>query len=462
MISAAAAGDRQTLRALSEIENLLVSSPELAAQLRTFDPDRVVLEEGVPNHALFIILEGSLVLLKTLSDGSRVEVSRHRRGELIGVNSFATDTPSFCTAVTAEPTRVLKFGPTLLESLPTSFPKMHRIVQKLIVANLASRYRTAVSLQLDLAASNRALTETRNRLVHQEKLATLGQLAAGVAHEVNNPIAAIQRHRDTLSTLLSDLLAGPLPDGVPDFWAAGIQARGSLSEQRQVMEHLAGSFPNQPRALLRRVSALPEVLRERVLYRSKIDGEKLLATFECAFLLNHLGSCADQIADLVAKLKDYARPASLAPEPVDIRESIENSFVVLNPMLRKCELISELPAGLIVHARPTSLTQIWTNLIKNACEAMGDGGILRVTAAAEGDWIAVEIADNGPGIPDEIRSRIFDVNFTTKTGGEHFGLGLGLSITKSLIEENNGRLALRETPGGGSTFEIRLPRPVKS
>jgi signal transduction histidine kinase len=123
-------------------------------------------------------------------------------------------------------------------------------------------------------------------------------------------------------------------------------------------------------------------------------------------------------------------------------------------------LHAELAVGLTVSARATSLTQIWTNLIKNACEAMDDHGVLRVRAFRSGDHAVVEISDNGPGIPEDLRKKIFDVNFTTKTGGENFGLGLGLSITGSLVKENDGILELTDTPGGGCTFRVKFPIPL--
>jgi len=449
---------------VAEIRRLVAANPELKANLCEFPIDEQVIKEGAPNHALYILLDGMLALFKQMPGDGNVEVSRHGRGELIGVHSFATDNRSFCTAQAVEPTRALKLGPALMESLPTAYPALHRLVQRLIVANLAGRYRSAVRLQVQLSEANRELTETRNRLIHQEKLATLGQLAAGVAHEVNNPVAAIQRHTETLRETLPALLELAAPGKASAFWDAGLASPGALAGQRDAMESLSTAYPEQSRALIRRVAAVPPNLQESILGRpgsveTTADGAALLAIFESAFLLRHLGASAQQISHLVTKLKEYARPASAARETVDVRESIESTFVVLNPLINRLELHAELAVGLTVSARATSLTQIWTNLIKNACEAMDDQGVLRVRAFRSGNHAVVEISDNGPGIPEDLRKKIFDVNFTTKTGGENFGLGLGLSITRSLVKENDGILELTDTPGGGCTFRVKFPIP---
>jgi len=448
--------------AVEAIQHLVAANPELMSHLRDFAVGARPIEEGAPNHRLFVILEGALALFKNLPGGGVIEVSRHGRGDLVGVHSFATDNRSFCTAEAVEPTRALRLGPSLLESLPTNYPELHRLVQRLIVANLAMRYRSAVQLQVQLSEANRELTETRNRLIHQEKLAVLGQLAAGVAHEVNNPVAAILRHSDTLKELLPPLLESAAPGLAAEFWRAGLDSPGSLATQREAMEALTAAYPALPRAALRQVAAIPPDLRTKVLGKPgatsvTANGTALIAIFECAFLLRHMGTGAHQISHLVKKLKEYARPASIDPEVVDIRESIEGTFVVLNPLINRHQLSAMLTPGLNVSARATSLTQIWTNLIKNACEAMESGGTLSVRAFANNGRALVEIQDTGPGIPEELKHRIFEVNFTTKTGGENFGLGLGLSITRSLINENDGVLELTETPGGGCTFRVSFP-----
>lgn len=455
--------EQSAARTVEEIERILKASPELGEHLRHFEPGACIMREGEANHALFVLLEGSLTLFKRLPEGGRLEVSKHRRGELVGVHSFATDNRSLCTAQAQKPVRAICLGPSLLDSLPTAFPELHRLVQRLIVANLAGRYRSAVNLQIELSEANRELTETRNRLIHQEKLATLGQLAAGIAHEVNNPVSAMQRHADTLLQLLPELLERAAPKKSAAYWEAGLASAGTISGQRDAMELLAQNYSAHPRALLRRVAALPEALHAGVLgkpgsSRAASKGLVLLAIFECAFLLRHLDASASQVAHIVAKLKEYARPVTLDLEEVDISESIENTFVVLNPLISRHDLHADLPTGLMVEARGASLAQIWTNLIKNACEAMDYGGELHVRAFADGQNVIIEIADKGPGIPDFLRKRVFEVNFTTKTGDENFGLGLGLSITRSLVKEHNGTLQIFDTPGGGCTFRVSLPR----
>jgi signal transduction histidine kinase len=183
-----------------------------------------------------------------------------------------------------------------------------------------------------------------------------------------------------------------------------------------------------------------------------------LTGFECAQWLHAQGLAAAQVAHLVASLKSYVRPDSAGPSRVNLAESITGVLTMLGHELKPHQLETELDPSLHVHAPPGDLWQIWTNLIQNACDALPPSGRLEITTRAK-DHHQVEVAviDHGPGVPAALRERIFDLNFTTKTGDEHFGLGLGLGITQSLVTQHGGRIWLSDTPGGGATFTVSLP-----
>jgi signal transduction histidine kinase len=450
---------------VARLRHLAETDPALGIHLVAYEPGEALLREGAPNDRLFVLLQGEVTLLKTPEDGSDpIPVSTQGAGDLLGVNSVATRSPSFSTVRARTPLRCLRLDAAVLAALPETHPEFHRLLERLITANLADRYRGSVQLQLRLARANQELTQTRNQLVHQEKMAVLGQLVAGLAHELNNPAAALLRQCEHQETALASLLPAEADSPERTLWLAGRQPVPTGSQAaRDQSARLEAAHPDLPRALLRRLAAVPAALWPLLLPPAGAtalddDATRRLALFESALLLHSQRVATAQISHLVAGLKNYARPAGGAPVPVNLRENIEQVLVILNHTLRDTPLETDLDPDLEVLGRPGDLSQVWTNLLRNAREASGPGVPLRVCArrGAPGEAV-VSIIDRGPGVPPDLRERIFDLNYTSKTGRENFGLGLGLSICVGLVAAHSGRIEISDTPGGGATFAVRLP-----
>lgn len=446
----------------AEVLRLSADDPAIAARVERFEVNEVLLYEGEANSNLFLVLEGELELSKQRPDGPPLSVSRHSAGDLIGVNSFATQNPSFCTARAKTPLSVLRLDEAMIAGLAASYPVLDQFVKELMVANLANRYRAAVSLQIELLESNRELTETRNQLIHKERLALLGNLVAGVAHELNNPASAILRECEHLESVITALLnrSTSIPENWQPYWQAGAQRNPATSLLRQRLKSLEHSHPNIPRAQLRAVASLPIDLEPTLIARLRqSQGAKPaeLDIADAAFLLRAVSVSATQITHLVTALKTHARPGVSQQESVNLAESIGNSLVMLGHLAKRHAVECDLDPALAIMGLPGDVNQIWTNLIKNAFEAMGQAGTLRITAHPSGDLAQVTIRDNGPGIPPALAERVFDVNFTTKRGAENFGLGLGLSIARSLVENLDGTIQHRTPTTGGCEFIIELP-----
>ncbi len=448
----------------ARLRHLAETDPDLVSHLISYEPGDVLLTEGTPNDKLFVLLQGEVTLYKANDDGSPpLALSTLVPGDLLGVNSVVTRHLSFSTGRATSMLRCLRLDGPTLDSLPDIHPEFHQLLQHLITANLADRYRSSVQLQLRLARANQELTETRNQLVLQEKMAVLGQLSAGLAHELNNPAAALLRQRDHLETTLNAWLISNNDSCDRPFWDAGSHAIPIGSpEARAQAEQLESDHPRLPRALLRRLAAMPAELWPQLLPTANATellpgGDRRLAIFETALLLNSQHVAATQICHLVTGLKDYARPTGGKTGHVNLRESINQVLVILAHLLKHIPLETEIDPDLEVYGRSGDLHQVWTNLIRNAYAAK-PGSPLEITAQRDSPHEAVvRIIDHGPGVPPSLRETVFDLNFTSKTGNENFGLGLGLPISQGIIATHGGRIEISDTPGGGATFSIYLP-----
>jgi len=182
----------------------------------------------------------------------------------------------------------------------------------------------------------------------------------------------------------------------------------------------------------------------------------LAARHEVYSLLAEIEAGAARVASIAQALKYHSGPEPAAPEPVDIHEGLEDTLRILRGKLADVEVRRDLAARLPeVSGYPGELGRVWTNLVDNAVYAMGGRGTLTLRTRTAGDWVEVEVQDDGAGIPEEIQSRIFDPFFTTK--GPTGGMGLGLDMSRAIIaDRHHGSLTFRSEPGR-TTFTVRLP-----
>jgi two-component system, NtrC family, sensor kinase len=251
----------------------------------------------------------------------------------------------------------------------------------------------------DLARAYAALQAAQSRLVQSAKMASLGELVAGVAHEINNPLAFVQSHLRTVEQSLDNVLARV---GAPALEPAG---------------------PAWDRA------------------RDRLAG---------------MGHGLERIQDLVVKLRTFSRLDEGEVKRVSIQECITSVLTILGHRLGDRIMVEQDIVGPDqLDCMPGLLNQALMNLMANAIDAIGDGGTLRINAGIEGENYLIRIQDTGPGIPEALRSRVFEPFFTTKPVGQ--GTGLGLSITYSIVKKHGGSLELTEAPGGGTVATMSLP-----
>jgi signal transduction histidine kinase len=475
------------IRPLEKIREHLLTIDEAQIETHETVPGQVLLEEGTLNCRISLIVRGEIELLKRSDEGEEYEVGVLRAGQFLGLLSLSSGEPSFFTARARQCGTLLTMPRDRFLHLLHTRTDFNQLVAPLLLGNLVDRYRRVVKLHVEVAQLTRDLDRekqaleqtiaqleaTRNRLVQQEKLATLGQLTSGIAHEINNPIASLSRSVDAIGPHLLEMLRRPFePELVPlavDAFDRGLNRTSLQTEaQRQRMEELARSHPRLPRSLLRGLAQVePDVLEQwlTTLNRLSLGSpgevlERLMAGFEAGVLVRNARVAASRIGSIVTSLKSYSRQDRAQQEAVDLREGIQDTLVLFGYILKKFTVVVDLPPIPPVTCRPSELNQVWTNLILNACQAMGECGTLWVMCGGAGkDGVWVRIQDTGPGVPQALRDKIFESHFTTKQADalHASGLGLGLAIARGIIEKHYGRIDVHNAEDGGAVFTVTLP-----
>ena len=419
----------------------------------------LVIEESAPGDSVYVILSGVLEITKR--DGERQVVLAQRvTGESVGEMSLLERTPRTASARALRDSELLEISPEAFRAMLEASPAMATTVLRTI----ASRLRSTEAL-----------------LMQSGKLASLGTLAAGLAHELNNPAAAIQRsseqlrdafatwRRLTLELQTLDLAAeerqrlGDLEAGIAQGAAAHPDAASAREEEHVIgaLEALGVGSPWDLAPALVAYGWSTERLRALAEEVTAAHRAPLLQWLAAGLLAQQLTAeiqrSAQAISEVVRAVKSYAYLDQAPVQDVDLRASLEDTLVILRHKLKAgIEVVRRFDTALPrIEAYAGELNQVWTNLIDNAIHAMNGRGVLDLGARVVGDEVEVRIADNGPGIPSEIAPRIFDPFFTTKPQGE--GTGLGLHIAHNIVvDRHRGRIEFDSKPGR-TEFRVRLP-----
>jgi signal transduction histidine kinase len=321
-------------------------------------------------------------------------------------------------------------------------------------------------------------------LRQSEKLATLGKLSAGMAHELNNPAAATQRGAAQLQATISHLQQTHLKLGelgLADSQLASLLALDKLAGERARkpadMDSLTRSDRESELEIWldeQDVENAWEIVPALVNLGYEPGELQTLAasftpsqfpavidwlndTYNVYSLLEEIGQGAGRIAELVKALKGYTYLDQAPIQTVDIHDGLDSTLVILRSKLKpgitvRREYAADLPR---IQAFGSELNQVWTNLIDNAIDAMNGEGEITLRTRADDPWVVIEIEDNGPGIPEEILPNLFDPFFTTKPPGS--GTGLGLNISHNIVvQKHQGRIDVSSKPGE-TRFAVRIP-----
>lgn len=460
------------------IQELVEELEDLDIGVIDLEGNQQLFSEGDYLENLYLLLEGEVELIKhDAIDGERVSIvtDQLKPGAFIGLIAFTTGNQSMTTARVVKKGRALSIKKQDFDEYLHRHNRLSYPMQQLMIANLVDRYQQNTTLQVKMEWLNSQLKKERNQLkkayadlentqnllIHKEKMATLGQLVAGFAHEVNNPVSSLLRS----SELLEDEIAKLFSEGLDksnlmwELFQAGLHSKSiDTTLLRQNMNDLSTSFPGLPRPALRKLAQLPGATLSRL---EKVHSEeeiaKLLEQFEVGKLLHNIQHASQRIGNLVRSLKNYSRQDSGSFEPFDICEGIHDTIQMLSNRLKFHEVKLQLEEVPEICGNAAELNQVWTNIINNACDAMEHPGRLAIGCQKEGERVIVQISDTGPGVPDEIKTTIFETNFTTKNQSQKFGLGLGLAISDEIVKKHNGHITVGDAPGGGAEFTVELP-----
>ena len=295
---------------------------------------------------------------------------------------------------------------------------VERALERRSLQRTARTYKAHLENQnIELADSKTELERLQAQLVHTEKMASLGQLAAGIAHELNNPAGFIYGNMG----LLGDYLA---------------QLQSLLSVYDQVV------LP-------------PDALQSVNSLKTEIKYEKLVDDLDS--ILADCREGAERICDVVRNLRLFSRLDEAEIKKVDVHSGLDSTVRLLSRYFNGGQVTLRRDYGDLppINCYAGQLNQVWMNLLVNAAQAVPDRGEVSISTRLEQDSVLVEIRDTGAGIPEDQLSRIFDPFFTTKPVGE--GTGLGLSISYGIIERHGGTIAVVSEIGLGTTFTVRIP-----
>lgn len=456
----------QGIEALANVEEEDLKWLIAEGEIVSYPAGSMLFKEGDTLQHLFILLEGHSRAWVEQAGESR-ELGRTAPGDITGVLPYSRMTIIRAYSIASDDMQILSLH-------RDKFPEMireHHSLTAAFVHQMTNRVR-----------------DFTTRQQQNEKLISLGKLSAGLAHELNNPAAAVVRSAEELQAHLAYLPGGfkkvisirmePAEvDAVNDMLfnrldqiRKGVVKPLSLLERNQLEDDLTDWFEDND------MEADPDwvdILVEFGFSEDELDfmreqtGEThfppvinwVVNVLTTEKLVSEIQEASARIADLVGSIKSYShmdRPSDR--QKVDIHEGIRNTATILKHKMKKNQVkwVEDFSADLPkIPAFPGELNQVWTNIMDNALDAMEQtGGILKVTTRMDGNCVGIDISDTGTGIPEEVQNRIFDPFFTTKPMGK--GTGVGLDVVFKILNGHKADISVNSEPGN-TVFTILFP-----
>jgi signal transduction histidine kinase/predicted CoA-binding protein len=423
--------------------------------------DEILFIEGTPGDKAYVIMMGEIDILKE-SGGQTVLLATRKAGEVIGEMSLLDQAPRFASGRTRTDCQLLSISHENLEHLLDTSPSAARVMLSTITNRLRS---------------------TELVLRQSEKMAQLGTLTAGIAHELNNPASAALRGSEHLNTSIENFLQIYQKISTLGFskeqWNAVVEyhdyahrraadpvdldslGRSDREEELEIwLDENKIEKGSEYAPILVNLGFLVTDLEK---FKLTFPGSQLdpainwfCTIFNIFSLLAEINQGTTRIGEIIKSLKSYVYLDQASVQLIDIHEGLDNTLVMLRSKLNtgitlERRYAEDLPK---IQAYGSELNQVWTNLIDNAVDAVNGVGKITIRTSQKDNWVLVEIEDSGPGIPKDVQQKLFSPFFTTKPLGK--GTGLGLNISFNIIQKHNGQIKVSSHPGS-TRFTVQLP-----
>jgi signal transduction histidine kinase len=447
---------------LSDAELKLLMAMAEPVSLRAGD---VLIRQGEPGDSAYVLMEGHFEVQKQTGQ-SLIKIDVRNPGDVVGEMALLSRAPRNATIIAKTDGETLRIPPEAFEKLLLSSTTAAMAVLHWVMARL---------------------TQNESLLHQQEKMAALGTMSAGLAHELNNPAAAAQRSAAQLKetqfrwlSLTHQIERASSQENQTD-WFNQLMAEASQRFESPLKLDALEKIDrvDQLQAWLEAggIDAAWELAPAMVNFgwdagsledlKSKLSPSLFSLSMQwlgtgclMMWLLSEVLQTTDRISQIVRAVKSYAYLDQAPLLEVDVHEGLENTLLIMQHKLKKGVTVKrEYAAGLPhIEAYASELNQVWTNIIDNAIDAVHGKGEIKIKTYQEDQGVVVEITDNGPGIPEEIQPRIFEPFFTTKAPGQ--GTGLGLHISHDIIANRHHGQLLVESKPGETRFRVILPRQI--
>jgi len=436
------------------------------AESLSLQAGEVLIKQGELGDSAYVVINGEFEVQKQ-SGQSLIKIDVRNPGDVVGEMALLSRAPRNATLIAKTEGEVLRIPQEAFEKLLTSSTTATMAVLHWVMARL---------------------TQNESLLHQQEKMAALGTMSAGLAHELNNPSAAAQRSASQLKETQSKWLSLThqierivLQENQTDWLDDFMQEASRRFEAPLKLNTLDKiDLVDQLQAWLEAsgIESAWELAPAMVNFGWENDSlEKLKNSLSAPLfslaiqwlstgclmvgLLSEVLQTTERISQIVRAVKSYTYLDQAPLLEVDVHEGLENTLVIMQHKLKKGVTVKREYSPNLPHieAYASELNQVWTNIIDNAIDAMNGKGEIKIKTYVDDQRVIVEITDNGPGIPEEIQSRIFEPFFTTKAPGH--GTGLGLHISHDIIANRHHGQLLVESKPGETKFKVILPKQIK-
>ncbi|MFY0625539.1 MAG: cyclic nucleotide-binding domain-containing protein [Reichenbachiella sp.] len=439
------------------LKKTFFSDPDQRIELKKGD---IIMHQGDQNDKIYFVESGKLSGYYKVGEGEKMKLFSTKPGMIAGIYSFFSPLGHSYTTVKANEDSVVFYIDK--SQVPNDGDEEYSLFLKHMLPVIVNEIYLR---QMTLKQSERDKQIAMKKLIQSEKLATLGQLSAGLAHELNNAIGVIQNKTTWLTDHLRQFFGGQQDHGAFQFFDNGLKKGQSLSSseirsRKKVLMDKIKVKDSQAKRL-----AKMDLTDEELNFISRRRSENFMNEvhyfWETGIALHDMNIAAKHTTHVINSIKDLGKPIQDHMTNCDVSVGINKALTLLTSLLKYIEVELDLEDGLTVFTNKGKLVQVWVNLIKNAAECLThektENPKISISSKTIHGMIDIKIIDNGPGIKPEIMDTIFQPNVTTKVDGISFGLGLGLSIVQRIIVETGGTITVESVPGN-TAFKILIPK----